>query len=170
MILCAVQDAKDDDVPADDAEKDFVGKPVREGAAKTAVVKREAFGISLQTQEGFGVVGKKFVTQSGASFLIPIVCFAEISLGLGPDGDVPFHRRDARISRKTSRQGWPGLGSRSNSESASSSACRSANVGEPPSSRSASWSSASRAKSWERSLTVSFGSSSRICALLMPRI
>jgi hypothetical protein len=84
---------------------------------------------------------------------------AEVGPGLGTDGDGPVHRRDSRICRKTSRQGSPGLGSRSKSASASSSACRSAGVGEPPSSRSASWSSASRAKSWDRSLTVSLGSS-----------
>ena len=40
-----------------------------------------------------------------------------------------------RISLKTWLHGSPGLGSRSNSVSASSSACRSAGVGEPPSSK-----------------------------------
>jgi hypothetical protein len=97
MVLRAVQDANDDDVPADDAEKYFVGKTVGEDAAKTTIVNREAFGIGLQTQEGFGVVGEKFIAQSGASFFIPVVRAAEVGLGLGPDGDIPVHRRDFRI-------------------------------------------------------------------------
>lgn len=138
MVLRAVQDAKDNDVPPDDAEKDFVGKTVGEDAAKTTVVKREAFGIVFQTQEGFGVVGEKFIAQSGASFFIPVMRAAKVGLGLGPDGDIPVHRRDARILLNTLRHGSPGLGSRSNSVSASSSAWRSAGVGAPPSSRSAS--------------------------------
>lgn len=122
MVLRAVQDAENDDVPPDDAEKDFVGKAVGKDAAKTTVINREAFWIGLQTQEGFGVVGKKFIVLSGASFFIPAVRATEIGLGLRPDGDSPVHRRDLRISRKTSRHGSPGLGSRSNSVSASSSA------------------------------------------------
>lgn len=97
MVLCAVQDAKDDDVPSNDAEKDFVGKAVGENTAKTTVVKREAFGIGLQAQEGFGVVGEKFIAESGASFFIPVVCAAKVGLRLGPDGDSPVHRRDSRI-------------------------------------------------------------------------
>ena len=50
MVLCAVQDANDDDVLADDTEKDFVGKSVGEDAAKATVINREAFGIGLETQ------------------------------------------------------------------------------------------------------------------------
>src|SRR5665213_1982311 len=138
VILRAVQDAKDNDVLSDDAEKDFVRKTVREDAAKITVVNWKTFGIGLQTQEGFGVVGEKFIPESGASFFIPVVCAAEIGLGLGPDGDSPVHRREARISLNTLCHGSPGLGSRSNSASASSSACRSAGVGALPSSRSAS--------------------------------
>jgi hypothetical protein len=61
MVLRAVQDAKDDNVPADNAEKYFIGESVGKDAAKTAVVKRETFGIGFQTQEGFGVAGKKFI-------------------------------------------------------------------------------------------------------------
>lgn len=49
VILRAVQNAKDDDGLAGDAEKDFVGKAVGENAAKTTVVKREAFGIGFQS-------------------------------------------------------------------------------------------------------------------------
>ena len=97
MVLCAVQDANDDDVPADDAEKDFVGKSVGEDAAKATVINREAFGIGLETQQGFGVVGEKFITQSGAPFFILVVGATKVVLGLGPDGDIPVHRRDARI-------------------------------------------------------------------------
>jgi hypothetical protein len=59
------------------------------------------------------VRGEKFIAQSGTSFFIPVVRAAEVGLGLGPDGDGPVHRRDSRIWRKTSRQGSPGLGSRS---------------------------------------------------------
>jgi hypothetical protein len=138
MVLRAMQDAKNNYFLADDTEKDFVGKMVGENAAKTTVINREAFGIGFQSQKGFGVVGEKFIAESGASFFIPVVRAAEVGLGLGPDGDNPVHRRDARISLKTLRHGSPGLGSRSNSVSASSSACRSAGVGAPPSSRSAS--------------------------------
>lgn len=138
MILCAVQNAKDDDVPPDDEEKDFVGKPVREDAAKTPVVNRKAFGIGFQSQKRFGVVGEKFIAESGASFFIPVVRVAEVGLRLGADGDSPVHRREARISLNTLRHGSPGLGSHSNSVSASSSARRSAGVGAPPLSRSAS--------------------------------
>ena len=47
MVLRAVQDAKDDDVLSDDAEKYFVGKTVREDAANTSVVNRESFGIGF---------------------------------------------------------------------------------------------------------------------------
>jgi len=64
------------------------------------------------------------------------------------------------------RHGSPGLGLRSNPANALSNAARSAASGEPAS-KSASCNSASRAKSYERSLTVGFGNSSRICALLM---
>ena len=97
MVLRAVQDAKDDNVPSDDAEKDFVGKTMGEDTVKTPVVEREAFGIGLQTQKGFGMVGEKFIAQSGASFFIPVVRVAEVSLGLWPDGDFSVHRRDSRI-------------------------------------------------------------------------
>jgi hypothetical protein len=37
VVLRAVQAAKNNDVPADDAEKDFVGKVVGEDTAKTTV-------------------------------------------------------------------------------------------------------------------------------------
>ena len=97
VVLRAVQNTKDDDVPSNDAKKYFVGKTMGEDAAKTPVVKREAFGIGLQAQESFGMVGEKFIAQSGASFFIPVVCAAEVGLGLGPDGDFPVHRRDSRI-------------------------------------------------------------------------
>jgi len=36
VVLRAVQDAKDDDVPADDAEKDFIGEAVGEGCIWTS--------------------------------------------------------------------------------------------------------------------------------------
>src|ERR1035441_7079301 len=134
-----MQDAKDDDVPPFDAEKDFVGKTVRQDAAEIAIINRITFGIGFQPQEGLGVRGQKFVTQAGTLGFIPIVRAAEVGLGLGPDGDGPVHRLDLRICRKTSRQGSPGLRSFSNSANASSSACRSAGVGAPPSSRSASF-------------------------------
>ena len=137
MILCAVQDANNDDVPLDNAEKYFVGKTVREDAAKTTVINWEAFGISFQSQKRFRVVGEKFIAESGASFFIPIVRVTKVGLGLRPDGDNPIHR-DLRISLKTLRHGSPGLGSHSNSANASSSACRSAAFGALPSNKSAS--------------------------------
>ena len=137
MVLRAVQDAKDDDVLPDDAEKDFVGKTMSEDAAKSSVVNRETFGIGFQSQEGFSVIGEKFIAESGATFFIPVVRAAEIGLGLRPDGDDPVHR-GLRISLKTLRHGSPGLGSRSNSANASSSACRSAAFGALPSNKSAS--------------------------------
>jgi len=137
VVLRAVQDAKDDDVLSDDAEKDFVGKTMGEDAAKTPVVKREAFGIGFQSQKRFGVVGEKFIAESGASLFIPVVRATEVGLGLRPDGEDPIHR-DLRISLKTLRHGSPGLGSRSNSANASSSACRSAAFGALPSNKSAS--------------------------------
>lgn len=37
-------------------KKYFVGKAVGKNPAKTTVVKRVAFGIGLQAQQGFGVV------------------------------------------------------------------------------------------------------------------
>ncbi len=111
MVLRTVQDAK----------KDFVGKAMRENAAKTTIINWKAFGIGFQSQKSFGVVGEKFIAESGASFFIPVVRAAEVGLGLGPDGDSPVHRRDARISLKTLRHGSPEVGSRSNSVSASSS-------------------------------------------------
>lgn len=49
MVLCAVQDANNDEVPFDDAEKYFVGKAMCEDAAKTTVVNWETFGIGLQS-------------------------------------------------------------------------------------------------------------------------
>src|SRR4051812_29806389 len=113
MILRAMQDAKNDDFAPDDAEKYFIRKAMRENAAKATVIKRKTFRISFQTQEGFGVIGEKFITESGAPFFIPVVRAAKVGLGLGPDGDVPIHRREARISPRTLRQGSPGLGSRS---------------------------------------------------------
>ena len=137
MVLCAVQDANNDDVPFDDAEKDFVRKAVREDATKSSVIKWEAFGIGFQSQKRFGVVGEKFVAESGASFFIPVMRVTKVGLGLRPDGDNPVHR-DLRISLKTLRHGSPGLGSRSNSANASSSACRSAAFGALPSNKSAS--------------------------------
>jgi hypothetical protein len=95
MILRAVQNAKDDDVLTNDAKKYFVGKAMSEDAPQATVVNGETFGIGLQSQQGFGVVGEKFITQSRAPFFIPIMGAAEV--GLGPDGDIPFHRRDSRI-------------------------------------------------------------------------
>ncbi len=121
MVLRAVKDAEDDDVLSHDAEKDFVGKSVREDAAKTTVIKRETFGVGFQSQKGFGVVGEKFISEAGATFFIPVVRAAEVGLGLRPDGDGPVHR-GLRISLNTLRHGSPGLGSRSNSANASSSA------------------------------------------------
>ena len=56
----------------------------------------------------------------------------------GTDGGDPLHRRYWRRWRKTSRQGSPGLGSRSNSSKASSSACRSEGEGASASSKSVS--------------------------------
>ena len=78
----AMQDAKDDNVAANDAEKDFVRKTVREDAAKTTIVKREVFGIGFQSQKRFGVVGEKFIAETGASFFIPVVRVTKVGLGL----------------------------------------------------------------------------------------
>jgi hypothetical protein len=125
-------------------KKIFARKPVREDAPETPVINGVALGVGFQAQQ----------------------CLCEVGFCPGPDGGAPHHWRDSRICWKTSRHDSPGLRSRSNSVSASSSACRSAGEAAPPSSKSVSWISARRAKSWERSLAVSFGSSSRICALL----
>ena len=138
MVLRAVQDSEDDDVLSDDAEKDFVRKTMGEDATETMIKNREAFRIGFQSQKRLGVVGEKFIAEAGASFFIPIVRAAEVGFRFWPNGDNPVHRRDARISRKTLRHGSPGLGSRSNSASASSSACRSAAAGALPSNKSAS--------------------------------
>ena len=95
MVLCAVQDANNDDVPFDDTEKDFVRKAVREDATKSSVIKWEAFGIGFQSQKRFGVVGEKFVAESGASFFIPVMRVTKVGLGLRPDGDNPVLGRRA---------------------------------------------------------------------------
>ena len=65
------------------------------------------YGASKGRKLVFGVVGEKFIAQSGASFFIAVVRAAEIGFGLGPDGDGLVHRRDSRIWRKTSRHGSP---------------------------------------------------------------
>lgn len=95
VVLRTVQDAEDNYFLTNHAEKDFVGKSVGEDAAKPAIVNREVFGTGFEPQEGFGVVGKKFITQSGALGFIPVVSVLEIGLGLGPDGDL--HLRAVRI-------------------------------------------------------------------------
>ena len=133
MILRAVQDAKDNYFLTDNAENDFVGKPMGEDTTKATVVNRKTFRIGFEPEEGFGMVGQKFITESVALGFIPIVGVAEVGLGFWPDGDCPDHLRAARISLKTLRHGSPGLGSCSNSANASSSACRSAGLGEPSS-------------------------------------
>lgn len=138
VILRAVQDAEDNYFLTHHAEKDFIGKLMGEHASKPAIVNREAFRVGFKPQESFGVVGEKFITKTGALCFIPVVSVLKVGLGFGPDGDRPLHLREVRIWLKTLRHGSPGLGSRSNSANASSSACRSAGVGEPPSSKSAS--------------------------------
>jgi hypothetical protein len=138
MILRAVKNTKNNYLAPDDVEKYFIRKAMRQYAARIAIINRKAFGIGFQSQKGFGLGRKKFVAESLASFFIPIVGAAQVVLGFGPNGERPIHRRDLRISRKTSRHGSPGFGLRSNSASASSSACRSNAVGEPLSNKSAS--------------------------------
>ncbi len=50
MVLRAVQDANNDDVPFDNAKKYFVGKTVCEDASKTSIVKWKTFGIGFHSQ------------------------------------------------------------------------------------------------------------------------
>src|SRR5947209_1356756 len=103
MVLRPVKDAKDDDVVPDNSKKDLIGETMGQDTAKALIINRELFGISLQAQQGFSVVREKFVAQAYTLFFIPIMRTTEIGLGLGPDGNAPVHRRDARISRRTFR-------------------------------------------------------------------
>ena len=81
VILRAMQDAIDNNFPANHAEKYFVGKPMRQDAAKATVVNRKTIRIGFEPEEGFGVVGQKFITQTVALGFIPIVGVAEVGLG-----------------------------------------------------------------------------------------
>ena len=119
MVLCSVPDAEDDEILPGDAEKEFVGKPASDDAPETSVINGEALGIGFQAQESVGKVGEEFIAQSRTSFVIPVVRPAKVGLCPRSEGDNPLHWRDLRILWKTSRQGSPGLGSCSNSVSAS---------------------------------------------------
>ena len=81
MFLRAVQDAEDNYFLTDNAEKDFVGKPMGEDSAKATVVNRKTIRIGFEPEEGFGMVGQKFITESVALGFIPIVGVAEVGLG-----------------------------------------------------------------------------------------
>jgi len=147
MILCAMENAENNDCVALYPEKEFVRKTAGKRAAESAVVKRELFRAGFEPQQTFCYCRKKFIAQSSALGLVPVARQDKVRPGLGADGDTPLHRLDCRTCRSTSRQGSPGFRSRSNSASAASRACRSAGVGSSLLMRSASCSSARRAKS-----------------------
>lgn len=70
--MCAVQNAKDNETLAVDAVKDLVRETASKDAAKAAVVRWEAFWITFQTQQCLREISKEVVTQSRASFIIPV--------------------------------------------------------------------------------------------------
>jgi len=166
MLLSAMKHSENDHGIAMNLKEDFVRKAPRQSPTKFAVIEREGFRILFQPNQDFPDREQKFTTQARALILIPIMSNLQIRPGFTSDGDLPFHARRVRISARTSPQRFPGSRSRSNSSRASSRSCRSAAEGSAPLTRSASCNSESRANNCERSLGLSFGSSSKISTLL----
>jgi hypothetical protein len=94
MILRSVKDAADDDGIALDSEKQFAGKPPGERTTESAMVKREVLRGGFKPRQGFSNRNQEFISQSGATVLLPVPSPVQIRLGRGADGDTPPHRRD----------------------------------------------------------------------------
>jgi len=73
VVLRTVQNAEDDDVPVNNPKKNLVGKTVRENTSKATIAGRESFRVGFQTKQRFSVGGKKFITESGTAFFIPVI-------------------------------------------------------------------------------------------------
>src|SRR5207247_8774669 len=56
-------------------------EPMCRDGSKPKIVERETFRIDFQAQQRFRHSGKKFIAQSSATLLIPIVCLAQYPPG-----------------------------------------------------------------------------------------
>ena len=90
-------------------------------------------GSGFQPGKGVSDGDEKFVAKAGSLGLVPAVCFPNVRLsGFADENDRSHELREARTACKTSRQGRPGLPSRSNSARASSRSFRSPAPGPAP--------------------------------------
>ena len=91
-----MQDAEHNHSVAFNPEKEFVREAMCQDAAKSAIVERKTFWIGLKADQRFSHGGKRFIAQSAAPLLIPIMCLLKIRPGGSADGNTPAYWRDRR--------------------------------------------------------------------------
>ncbi|MGA2496343.1 MAG: BRO family protein [Tepidisphaeraceae bacterium] len=151
-----------------DTKEDLVRKPLRQDVSESLVINGKTLGRFFQTGDGIGHGEEKLIAQTRPLAFVPIPRLSKVGIGGRASGYAPFHAGlAARMRRKVSRQGVPGLPSHWNSAKAPSRINFSFAVGPAPCRRSRSCKSQSRSKTCVRSSALRRGSSARISVVLI---
>jgi len=119
MFLRGMQDAKDNDGFTFKAEENLVGEPVEQHAPEAFIIYGKMKWRFFEAHHGFGHRKDKLVAQTGPLLLVPIVRILQVGVRCLSCGNAPRHDGlEARMRRRVSRQGVPGLPSRWKSASA----------------------------------------------------